>query len=309
MNLQQLRYLSAVVENRFNLTGAASTVHTSQPGVSTQLRQLERELGIDLLVRKGNRITGLTEAGKEALRISRRVLGDVQNLRTLGTDYSVSDRGELVVGVTHIHERYWLLPVILRFGKEYPNVVLRLLRGTLSQVLDMVVDGSAHLGISTISGGTRESLIMLPCHTLHRSVFVPRNHPLTRKKRLTLADIARYPLIINTAAFSGGWNVLRILEAHSLKPHVVLHITDTEVIKICVAQNIGITVLPTKVLDPVQDAGIQAIDVSNMFEPMKSCVVLQRNYYLRQYESAFIQMFAPQWNRAAIDKAVQADNR
>ena len=165
MNLQQLRYLSAVVESGFSVTGAAAQVHTSQPGVSLQLKDLERELGIALLIRKGNRITALTEAGKEALRISRRVLGDVRNLRTLGHDFSVRDHGELVVGVTHIHERYWLLPVILRFAKEYPNVVLRLVRGTLSQVLDMVADGSAHLGISTISGGTRDGLMMLTGRT------------------------------------------------------------------------------------------------------------------------------------------------
>jgi len=306
MNLQQMRYFCAVVDNHFNLTGAADSLHTSQPGVSKQLHLLERELGIDLLLRSGHRIRGLTSQGATAHQIARRMLREVNNLKMLGADFANENAGEFIVAATHIHERYWLLPVILKFGKAFPCVRFRLQRGSPTQVLEMVASGEAHIGISTITEESRDEVLTLPCHELHRSILLPKSHPLHRKKKISLADLAIYPLIINSSIFSGGWSVLRLFEANGYKPEVVLNIPDTEVIKSCVEQGLGIAILPTKVYDAKKDRAISAVNASHIFEPMRSCVLIQQNYYLRAYAFEFIRMFAPQWTREATEKAMLA---
>lgn len=79
MNFQQLRSMREAVRCNFNLTDVANTLHTSQPGVSRQIRELEEELGIELFVRAGKRLTGLTEPGAHVLPIVERLLLESRN--------------------------------------------------------------------------------------------------------------------------------------------------------------------------------------------------------------------------------------
>ena len=81
MKLQQLKYLLAVAENGMNMTAAAERLHTSQPGVSKQLRQLEQELGLSLFVRKGRSLEGLTAEGEEVLARAARIMREVEVIR------------------------------------------------------------------------------------------------------------------------------------------------------------------------------------------------------------------------------------
>src|SRR3974390_2481997 len=124
MTLQQLRYLCQVVENRFNITEAAGLLHTSQPGVSKQIRLLERELGVDILVRSGNRVIGMTEAGMQLVGAAQRVLAGSRQLEEIAREFKHQDEGQLTVATTHLHARYSLLPVIKSFANLYPQVEL-----------------------------------------------------------------------------------------------------------------------------------------------------------------------------------------
>lgn len=303
MNLQQLRYLCTVVGHDFNVSRAARSLHTTQPGISKQIRLLERELGVDLLVRRGNRIVSVTDPGRAAVDIAARVVQEIANLKTLGEEFTTSARGRLVVASTHVHARYWLLPVIVQFGKRFPNVQLKILRGTTIQVVGMVQSGEAQIGVCTPPEQSADDLLLLPCHTVERSVLVPPGHPLLRKRRIALKDLARYPLIIQTAASSGGWTVLQAFEAQGLKPNVVLEIVDATMAKACVEQNIGITVLPSRVFDRKRDMNLRAIKASHLFAPLVIHAVIHKNSYLRNYTQEFIHMFAPNWDHRAIELA------
>ena len=306
MTLQQLRYFCAVVEHKFNISNAARTLHTSQPGISKQIGLLETELGVYLLVRRGNRLVGVTEPGQTALMISKRILRDSQNLRLLGDEFTKELSGKLIVAATHVHARYWLPPVIVAFKKKYPHVQLELLRAAPLNVIQMVSSGEAHLGICTRPEPISDDLIALACHKLERCVLCPPGHPLLRKKKLTLEDIAKYPLVLQTATYTGGWEIKRALEKKGIKPNIVLSVADAEIAKVCVEQGLGITVFPSRVIDRKRDRLIRTIDASHLFEPIKSHVVLHQNYYLRGYASDFICMFAPQWGRNAIQEAMAA---
>ena len=116
MNFQQLRSVRETVRQGFNLTEVAAALHTSQPGVSRQIRELEDELGIEIFVRAGKRLTGLTPPGEAVLPIVERLLLDADNLKRAGEDFASQDRGTLTIAATHSQARYALPPAVRDFS-------------------------------------------------------------------------------------------------------------------------------------------------------------------------------------------------
>jgi LysR family transcriptional regulator, cys regulon transcriptional activator len=129
MNLQQLRYLCGIADHELNISKAAEALHTSQPGVTRQIRQLEEELKAELLVRRGNRISALTEAGRAVVEIARRILRDIENVRSAGAEHADANRGTLSVATTHVHARYICCPSRSVFANAFPTCVSAYARG------------------------------------------------------------------------------------------------------------------------------------------------------------------------------------
>ena len=93
MKLQQLRYLVEVARSNLNISEAAETLYTSQPGVSKQIKLLEDELGIIIFERSGKRLTAITEPGKRVLEIARRLLREAKNIKRVGEEYAGGESG------------------------------------------------------------------------------------------------------------------------------------------------------------------------------------------------------------------------
>ena len=128
MNLQQLRYVRETVRQGLNLTEAAKSLHTSQPGVSKQIRELEDELGVAIFERRGKRFVALTEPGKRIVEIVESVLQQLENLKRVGREFGAEDTGSLTVATTHTQARYSLPQVVAEFRSRYPKVHLSLLQ-------------------------------------------------------------------------------------------------------------------------------------------------------------------------------------
>jgi LysR family cys regulon transcriptional activator len=305
MNLRQLRYLHGIAEEGFNISRAAAALHTSQPGISKQIQLLEQELGVDVLVRKGNRVVGVTEPGQAILGVARRMLQDAENLKKISADFTEKGRGRLVLATTHIHARYVLRDVIGDFIKRHPAVQLVLRQGTPSQTAQLVASGEADIGISSEPSEPVHSLVLLPCLKLERSVITPRKHPLLREKRLTLKAIAKHPIITLDQSLAGGSAVLRAFAEAKIEPNIVLTAIDADVIKTYVELGLGIAILPSVAYEPARDRSLQAIDAHKLFEPTITRIELRRENYLRSYMYDFITALAPGWTREAIDKAMR----
>jgi LysR family cys regulon transcriptional activator len=307
MNLQQLRYLQGIAEQGFNISRAAAALHTSQPGISKQIQMLEREIGIAILVRKGNRVVGVTEPGQAILDVARRMLHDAENLKRIGEDFTAKDAGRLVVATTHIHARYVLRDVIRDFIRRHPQVQLVLRQASPAQTALLVASGEADIGVSSQPvEPAHDDLVTLPCYELHRSVITPKRHPLLSDKRLTLHSIAKYPIITLDQSFVGGSAVLRAFEAARIKPNIVLSAIDADVIKTYVELGLGIAILPSIAYEPRRDRALRAIDAAKLFEPTLTSIELRRENYLRSYMLDFIQRIAPQWSRETIAQATRA---
>jgi LysR family cys regulon transcriptional activator len=306
LNLQQLRYLCAVVDHGLNVSDAAEALYTSQPGISKQIRQLEDELGVEIFVRQGKRLAQLTPAGRIVVDTARRALTEIGNLKRVASEFRAEDEGELAIATTHTQARYVLPKVLQAFAARYPKVRLILHQGNPRQVAEQTASGEADLGIATEALAEYPELATLPCYDWNRVVLVPKGHPLARVRTLTLEAIARYPIVTYDFAFTGRSQTNAAFEARRLTPNVVLTALDADVIKTYVALGMGVGIVAQMAFDPERDDEFACLDASHLFERSTTRLALRRNVFLRGYTYAFISLFSPQHDRRAVDAALQA---
>lgn len=305
MKLQQLRYLCEVASQNLNLSRAARNLHTSQPGISKQIRLLEEELGVDIFVRNGKRITSITPPGNAIIDIAGRMLKDMKSLQQVGKEFTNEATGSLVIATTHTQARYALPPAIKRFTAMYPKVRLVLRQGNPTQISQFVSSGEADIAIATEAIELFHELVMLPCYEWNRCVVTPPGHPLLDLATLTLEAISQYPVVTYDFAFTGRSKINQAFEARGLEPNVVLTALDADVIKTYVELGLGVGILASMAFDPERDHHLKAIDASHLFEPSTTRIGISRNSYLRGYVYDFINMFASHLDRETVKAALE----
>jgi len=293
MNIQQLRYVSEVARRGLNVSEAALALHTSQPGVSKQIRSLEEELGTDIFVRQGRRFTAVTDAGREIIQAIDRILADVANLKAVGAEFTHHAKGMLSVGVTHTQARYALPPVVTQLKKRFPDVKLKLLHGNPHQLARMVRAGETDVAIATEALDEYPELVTVPCYRWHHCVVVPTGHPLAKVKPLTLEAIAQHPIVTYDPSFAGRTAVDRTFAARGLAPDVVLTALDSDVIKSYVSLGLGVGIISSRAFRAGKDEGLKALDCEHLFPPQTTRLAYKRGTYLRSYTVEFIRLFAP----------------
>jgi len=307
MKLQQLRYLLAIVDNGLNITAASERLHTSQPGVSKQIRQLEEELGLALFVRKGKSLAGLTTAGQEVVVRARSIMQEVENIRTVAANAHRETEGTLAIGTTHTQARYVLPEVIRRFRERYPNVSLELHQGTSEQIADMVQARNIDFAIATGGEDLFSDLVCLPCYRWDRTILVPRDHELARRTgKPGIRDLARYPLVTYVFSFSGESSLKRAFAAEGLEPDVVFTARDADVIKTYVRMGMGVGIVAAMAHDCADRADLVAIDAAGLFPRSTTWIGFRRDTVLKRYMREFMLLFAPHLNQGLVDRCLAA---
>lgn len=307
MKLQQLRCLTEVARRGLNVSEAAEALHTSQPGVSKQIRALEDELGVQVFVRHGKRLVSVTEPGKAVVAIAERILAEARNLRRAGEEFANDQLGTLTIAATHTQARYLLPKAVAAFKRRYPKVELLIHQGNPTQICDQVLAGEADMAIATEMISLYPELVSLPVHQWNRCVVVPPKHPLLKESPLTLEKLAEYPIVTYDFAFANRSLVQKAFESRGLKPHVVLSAQDSDVIKTYVELGLGVGILAKMAFDPRRDVTLRAMDASHLFESSTTRLGIKRGAYLRRYAYDFIEMFAPQLARATVERAVRGE--
>lgn len=309
MNLHQFRFVQEAARRNLNLTEAAKALHTSQPGVSKAIIELEEELGVDIFARHGKRLKRITEPGQEVLKSIELIMREVGNLKRIGEQYSAQDSGTLSIATTHTQARYALPRAVKAFLARYPQVRLSLKQGSPTQISEMVVNGEADLAIATEGISLYPELAMLPCFEWNRSVVVPNGHPLTHLTHpVTLEDIAAWPIVTYDFAFAGRSQINQAFAARNLDPMVALSAIDTDVIKAYVALGLGVGLIASMAYDPEKDYELTAIDASHLFEPSMTRIGIRKDAYLRGYVYDFIELFAPHLTRDKVQSALMCED-
>ncbi len=304
MKLQQLKYVREIVRRGLSISAAAEAMYASQPGVSNQVQALETELGLQIFERHGKRLTGITPVGESVLATAERVMQEVENLKALAADSRHEQKGTLSIGTTHTQARYALPKAIKQFAADYPDVHLNMVQGTPPEVAEMASLGKVDMAIATEGLSQFDNLAILPCYQWNRSIITPPDHPLLTLKKVTLADIAAYPILTYVMGFTGRAQQDQSFIDKGLKPNVVFTATDADVIKTYVELGLGIGIIASMAFDSAKDAPLKAIDASDLFQPSTTHIGIRKGSYLRRYSYAFISYFAPHLQRGVVEKAI-----
>jgi len=304
MKLQQLRYVVEVARQGLNVSAAAETLHTSQPGVSKQIRLLEGELGVEIFERHGKRVVAITDPGRAVLAIAERILHEAANLKRAGEEYANEASGSLRIATTHTQARYALPKAITAFKLKYAGVQLSIHQGNPTQICEEVLAGEADIAIATESISEYSELVSLPCYQWNRCVVVPMDHPLLKVRPLTLEEVTRHPIVTYDFAFAGRSLVNKAFESRGLSPNIVLSALDADVIKTYVELGLGIGIMAKMAFDPDRDRNLHSIDASHLFESSTTRLGIRRGAYLRGYAYEFIELFAPHLARKSVELAV-----
>ncbi|MGI9235031.1 MAG: HTH-type transcriptional regulator CysB [Woeseiaceae bacterium] len=307
MKLQQLKYLLAIVDNGLNITAAAERLYTSQPGVSKQLKLLEEELGLQLFTRKGKSLDAVTAAGEQVIERARVILHEVENIRSLASDYYEEEEGDLSIATTHTQARYVLPDIIGEFRERYPKVGLNLHQGTSEQIADMVSGNNIDFAIATGSNELFSNLMLVPSYHWNRSIIVPKGHDLTKlNRKITLHDLAKYPLVTYVFSFGGQSSLKRAFADEDLEPDVVFTARDADVIKTYVRMGLGVGIVASMAADCADRKDLQVIDATGLFPRSTTWIGFRKDTVLRRYMLDFVQLFAPHLSSRRLEEVRRA---
>ncbi|TCB56995.1 CysB family HTH-type transcriptional regulator [Acinetobacter terrestris] len=307
MNFQQLRIIRETVRQNFNLTEASAALYTSQSGVSKHIKDLEDELGVQLFIRKGKRLLGLTEPGQSLLGIVERMLVDADNIKRLADDFNRVDEGTLTIATTHTQARYVLPPIVNQFKKEFPKVHLILQQASPVEITEMLLQGEADIGIATESLTTEDNLASVPFYTWQHSIITPKNHPLASKTDITLEDLAQYPLITYHGGFTGRSKIDKAFEEAGIDVDIVMSALDADVIKTYVELNMGVGIVNNVAYDAERDYRLKQIP-TDIFGVNTTWIAVRKGHLLRGYGYEFISLCSPEADIKALKRVAYPED-
>lgn len=305
MNLHQFRFVQEAVRRNLNLTETAKALHTSQPGVSKAIIELEEELGVEIFARHGKRLKRVTEPGMHVLKSIDLILREVGNLRRIGEQYSKQDSGTLSIATTHTQARYVLPQPVAKLREAFPKVNVSLHQGSPGQVAQMLLDEVAEIGIATESLTQYADLITLPCYEWQHMLVLPTAHPLANRTDISLQDLALEPLITYHPSFTGRTKIDQAFAAKRLQPRIALEAIDSDVIKTYVRLGLGVGIVAEMAIkDDGTNSDLLAIPAGHLFGVNVARVAFKRSAYLRNFVYTFAELVSSNLTRDLIEKAM-----
>ena len=305
MNLHQFRFVQEAARRNLNLTEAAKALHTSQPGVSKAIIELEEELGVEIFARHGKRLKRITEPGQHVLRSIELIMREVGNLKRIGEQFSAQDSGTLSIATTHTQARYVLPVPVAKLREAYPKVNISLHQGSPEQVARMVIDEVAEIGIATEALPDHRELVTLPCYEWQHVLVLPPSHPLARKDRISLEDLAAEPLVTYHPAFTGRTRIDSAFAQRKLQPRIALEAIDSDVIKTYVALGLGLGIVAEMaVREEGSHPDLAVRPLGHLFGQNVARVAFKRSAYLRNFVYKFAELLSDRLDRNLIAKAM-----
>lgn len=305
MNLHQFRFVQEAARRNLNLTEAAKALHTSQPGVSKAIIELEEELGVEIFARHGKRLKRITEPGQHVLRSIELIMREVGNLKRIGEQFSAQDSGTLSIATTHTQARYVLPVPVAKLREAYPKVNISLHQGSPEQVARMVVDEVAEIGIATEALPDQRELVTLPCYEWQHMLVLPPSHPLVRKERISLEDLAAEPLVTYHPAFTGRTRIDAAFAQRKLQPRIALEAIDSDVIKTYVGLGLGLGIVAEMaVREEGSHPDLAVRPLGHLFGQNVARVAFKRSAYLRNFVYKFAELLSDRLDRNLIAKAM-----
>jgi LysR family nitrogen assimilation transcriptional regulator len=247
LELRQLRYLVRIVELR-SFTKAAEELRISQPTLGEHVRNLEADLGVQLLIRHSRGVEP-TEAGLLLAQRGRKILGEVadvqQELRALGRSVT----GSVTIAISPGLNEMFSADLIRRCSETLPKVVLNIVEDLSLVLIDRLVQGREAISFALVGGKeatlTKE-LTALPLAVEQLFLIASPNFPNVPDGPIRFAELVALPLIVlgNAAEGSVNGTIGALAQERGLTPHIICEIRSVSAVKELIEQNVGAAVLP-----------------------------------------------------------------
>ena len=304
MNLHQFKFVQEAVRRNLNLTEAAKALHTSQPGVSKAIIELEEELGIDIFARHGKRLKRVTEPGQHVLKSIEVIMREIGNLKRIGEQFSQQDSGTLSIATTHTQARYVLPTRVATLREKYPHVNISLHQGAPDQVAQMLINDVAEIGMATESLTKYEELVTLPVYEWSHVLVLPAEHPLATKTRLSLEDLAEHPIITYHPSFTGRTRIDQAFAQKQLSPRIALEAIDSDVIQTYVRLGLGIGIVAEMAVEQNQMQGLVTRPLSQLLGKNVARIAFKKGAYLRNFVYEFAHLLSDRLTPALVERAM-----
>src|SRR6056297_1373431 len=276
-----------------SVSAAGDALYLSQPSVSQQIRALEDELGQQLFERQGPKMH-LTPAGRTLLELASPL---VDRLDALPDEFSRTfgrlDSGEIRVAdgeSTILH----LLPALLqRFRRQHPGIFVHLHNVTGADGMGLIRSDEVDFAVGSMID-VPDDISYRPIYSFKPVLIAHRDHPLARRRDITLADISPYGLILPPRRLTTYTLIDRVFQKHKLPFRVTLEVGGWEVIKRYVAGGMGISIVTSICLDDVDRDRLVTRDVSQWFPKRTYGVVTRKGAYLTPQARRFIELMSPE---------------
>ena len=286
--LRQIQYFVAVAEQG-SVTRAAQNLSISQSSVTEALKELETDLGVELFERHPRGLT-ITHNGHQFLRHATKILASVSDARTSFSGKENELSGTLNIGVTSLVAGYVLSDLLARYRRACPGVEVSAIEDNGGYLEHLLVGGELDVAVMVISNlRDRMALQAEILETSPYRLWLPMGHPLVSADIISVADIAREPLIMLTVDEIEE-NTGKLLSALGARPHVAFRTRSVEAVRSLVATGAGVALLPDLVYRPWSLEGdrIESRDVSGSLPVVQVGMVWRKGSSLPQAARDFV---------------------
>jgi DNA-binding transcriptional LysR family regulator len=276
LEVARLSSFSRAAEKRFR----------TQPAISAQIRALEEEIGARILDRSGGKVS-ITAAGKLFQKYAEETLEARKAVLTAIAETERVPRGEIIVGANEGTCLHILPEVFAQFKKQYPDVAVNIKSADYAKILDSVIDNSVDFGVVSMPVSDPRLTVVL----IHRDelvIIVPPQHPLAKLKSATIADAARFPLVVPKAGHTRD-ALEDLFYENKLKPRYAMELDSSELLKRFVAADVGVGFIArSNVQEDVRANVLVSIPISDAQVRRDLALVFRKDKALSRAALAFI---------------------
>lgn len=297
-----LKHLRAFIQTARSgsVSAAAERLYLSQPSVSQQIRALEEELNQTLFTRHGPRLQ-LTPAGKALLDMARPLVDRIDALPDeFARRYGSLESGEIRVAAGESTIMHLLPSLMMRFRRQHPGIHVYLHNVTGADGLGMIREDEVDFAVGSMLD-VPPDIDYQPIYHFNPVLIMSPDHPLARRRRVTLADISPHGLILPPRRLSTFQMVDMVFRKHQLPYRVALEVGGWEVIKRYVACGMGISIVTSICITEGDRKRLAMCDMSEFFPRRSYGVVMRRGAYLSPQAERFIDLMSPELFSEAAD--------
>lgn len=295
MELRQLKYFVTVAKT-LNFSDAARKLFITQGTLSQQIKQLEDEMGFQLLSRTSHSVT-LTEAGEELLPIAKKTIEESENCRKKMNELRGALTGSLSIGVTHSFSML-LGGTIRDFMKKHPGVKLKIYYKTATELSEMLQDGDLDLFLAFKPAQLSDNIEAETLFPSRLSVVMRKDHPLATKKEISLEELKSQSIALPGSGLQARKNFERFVNLDTRDMDVRIELNDPIMILDILQSSDMVSILSSFAI--YYRSNLVAVPIEGVTRVMEGCVHQLKNGYRKKSASVFIDMLR---DSALIERA------